>query len=104
MTRNETALTFRDAAEAIRRERERRHWTIQQWKEDAPDAHWPTYIADTRKAADDAADWLIESLRMLRDAWNAHFESCPTPALNVPSPTWDELQAWANAPSGTASA
>ena len=102
--RDVTALTFQDAVHAIERERERRHWTIQQWKDDAPDEHWPTYIADTRKAADHAADWLIEALRQLRDAWNAHFETCPTSELKIEVPTWNELRSWADAPSGTASA
>ena len=99
-----TALTFRKAVQTIERERERRYWTIQQWKDDAPDEHWPAYIADTRKAADDATDWLVETLRQLRDAWNAHFETCPAPELKIDAPTWDDLRAWADAPSGTASA
>ena len=47
-----------------------------------------------------------EAIRQLRDAWNAHMETCPQHAALpvLPAPTEDELRAWRDAPSGTASA
>ena len=47
-----------------------------------------------------------ESLAMLRSAWNKHMETCPQhAALPTPEPpSWEDLQAWRDAPSGTASA
>jgi len=45
-----------------------------------------------------------ESLTVLRDAWNAHMETCPQHAALPVLPSFDDLQAWRDAPSGTASA
>ena len=64
--------------------------------------------ADERRIMCDEKDETIkrlaDDLRQLRDAWNAHFETCPSPELKIEPPTWDELRSWADAPSGTASA
>jgi len=54
--------------ELIRRERERRHWTIEQWAQDAPDEHWPTYMAKVRRDADEAVDALLADLQRLEEA------------------------------------
>lgn len=46
---------------------------------------------------------LTEQRDSLRAAWNAHMETCPKHAtLDVP--TMEQIQAWRDAPSGTASA
>ena len=55
-------------AQAIQRERERRHWTIEQWKEDAPDEHWPTHMANVRHDADAAVDALLADLQRKEEA------------------------------------
>jgi hypothetical protein len=48
----------------------------------------------------------IAALDGLRSAWNAHMETCPQrAALPMPEPpSWEDLAAWRDAPSGTASA
>lgn len=96
------SFTFSEAIAAIDRERETRHWTIAQRRE-AFGVRWPHETAEITARADAAADWLVHSLRQLRDAWNAHFAACPSPAPDVPAPTWEQLNEWANAPSDTAS-
>jgi hypothetical protein len=47
-----------------------------------------------------------EALRTLRSAWNAHMETCPQHAAlpDLPAPSWEDLERWRDAPSGTASA
>jgi chromosome segregation ATPase len=46
----------------IARERERRHWTIPQWREMYPE-DWPSGMARVRKEADAAVDSLLEQLQ-----------------------------------------
>ena len=53
-------------------------------------------------AVEQERDEARDSLRMLRDAWNAHFAKCPIDLAGVP--TFEEINAWMNAPSDTASA
>lgn len=57
-------------------------------------------LAGLREERDQAKD----NLRMLRDAWNAHFKDCPAPMLNVPAPTAEQIREWQDAPSDTMSA
>ena len=58
-----------EAALAIARERETRHWTIAQWREAAAaegrEDEWPWYSADVTAAADNAVDVLLAQ----RDAY-----------------------------------
>lgn len=96
-------LSHREVRAAIERERETRHWSNVQRRE-ALGEDWPSETARITREADAAVDWLSDALEQLRSAWNAHFDSCPAPVLNVPAPTWEQLQAWANAPSDTAGA
>jgi hypothetical protein len=103
MTERESLLTARDARAAIERERETRHWTIPQFRE-AFGEHWPRESAQIKVNADAAVDWFADALDQLRSAWNAHFKDCPAPMVNIPPPTWEQLQEWKDAPSGTASA
>ena len=97
------AITRVSAGAAIARERETRHWTIEQRREAFGD-HWPSESARITREADAAVDFLVNALDGLRSAWNAHFETCPTPTPDLPAPSWEDLQAWRDAPSGTASA
>jgi hypothetical protein len=57
---------------AIARERERRHWTIPQWRELYPAGEvsdeWPSGMARVRKEADDAVDSLLEQLEAYEKA------------------------------------
>ena len=74
--------------ELIRRERERRHWTIEQWAQDAPDEHWPTYMAKVRRDADEAVDALLADLQRLEEALRqivAHDDAghLPTPTVGL---------------------
>lgn len=96
-------LSSREAAAAIVRERETRHWTIGQRREHLGE-NWPSETARIASEADAAVDWLMEALAQLRGAWNAHFEDCPAPMLNIPPPTWEQLRDWQNASNDTASA
>lgn len=97
------AITRLSAGVAIARERETRHWTIKQRRE-ALGEHWPSETARITREADEAVDFLMSALDTLRSAWNAHFETCPTPTPDLPAPSWDDLNRWRDAPSGTASA
>ncbi len=47
---------------------------------------------------------LRNALAMLRSAWNAHMETCPQPPVLPfhPGPSQADLEAWRDAPSGTA--
>jgi hypothetical protein len=45
---------------------------------------------------------LKEALTQLRDAWNVHMATCNQDAHLVPTP--EQIDAWRNAPSNTASA
>ena len=96
-------LTSREAAQAIIRERETRYWTNGQRRE-ALGADWPSETARITSEADAAVDWYMEALAQLRSAWNAHFEKCPEPLLPISPPTVEQVNAWLNAPSDTASA
>lgn len=51
-------------------------------------------------------DDALDALRMLRSAWNAHMDTCPQHAALpvLPAPTENDLRAWRDAPTGTASA
>lgn len=60
--------------------------------------------ADTEEEYAAALDRAEEALRQLRDAWNAHMETCPQHAALPVLPSWDDLERWRDAPSGTASA
>lgn len=55
-------------------------------------------IAEKRKEERDA---LKEALEQLRGAWNVHMLTCEQHAA-LPIPTWQEIEAWRDAPSGTA--
>lgn len=46
-----------------------------------------------------------DALAGLRSAWNAHMATCPQHAAlpDLSGPTWADLEAWRDAPSGTAS-
>lgn len=96
-------LSHREVRAAIERERETRHWTNAQRRE-ALGGDWPSETARITREADAAVDRLSDALEQLRSAWNAHFDSCPAPMLNIPAPTLEQVQAWLNAPSDTASA
>lgn len=50
----------------VARERERRHWTIDQWRKVDPD--WPGGMARCRQDADDAVDSLFEQYQAARKA------------------------------------
>lgn len=64
----------------------------------------PLRIADHDKARE-ALDELLEDLATLRAAWNAHMETCPPVGRpEIAQASWDDLERWRNAPSGTASA
>lgn len=52
----------------VARERERRHWTINQWRKVDPD--WPGAMARCRKEADDAVDSLFEQHEALLAEWS----------------------------------
>lgn len=103
MTPPDEAMTSREAASAIVRERETRHWTNEQ-RATRLGEHWPSETARIAAEADAAADWFMEALAQLRSAWNAHFRECPAPLLNIPPPTVEQVNAWLNAPRNTASA
>lgn len=96
-------LTARDAASAIVRERETRHWTNEQRRNDLGE-HWPSETARITRESDQAVDWFMEALAQLRSAWNAHFRDCDAVALDISPPTVEQINAWLNAPSDTASA
>ena len=96
-------LTARTARQAIARERETRHWTIPQWRDDSPDEwNWPAWSAKTQREADEAVDWFVEALDTLRGAWNAHMDECTHPSLVIS--LFEDIDRWKNAPSNTASA
>lgn len=96
-------LSSRDAAAAILRERETRHWTIAQRREHLGE-DWPRETARITAEADAAVEWYMEALAQLRGAWNAHFKACPEPLLNIPPPTWEQIREWQDVSSDTASA
>jgi hypothetical protein len=46
----------------------------------------------------------LDALDGLRAAWNAHMETCPPAGRpEIAQASWDDLERWRNAPSGTAS-
>lgn len=63
-------------------------------------------VAARRDIGWHAEQFLVDAVRQLRDAWNAHMATCPQHAAlpDLPGATWADLEAWRNAPSGTASA
>lgn len=74
-----------------RRELRERDGTVEVWQHAA-------------RMAEDERDGTLTALTQLRDAWNAHMDDCTaTPDSAFPYPTPEEIEAWKNAPSDTAS-
>lgn len=66
------AITRVSAGVAIARERETRHWTIEQRRE-AFGEHWPSESARITREADAAVDFLVDTLDGLRGSLDAYW-------------------------------
>lgn len=70
---------------------------------DHPSATGPAAFHGAMDRLDAQTEQLHAALLMLRDAWNAHMETCPQ-RLDLHPPTAEDIERWCNAPSNTASA
>lgn len=62
-------------------------------------------LAENRRLKEEIEERLT-ALAIIRSTWNAHMATCPKHAAlpDLPAPSWDDLESWRDAPSGTASA